>query len=101
MTTEHQARSRTLTVVLGHDELIIRRRYETLSVVNDILIGLWFTLGSVLFFWDSTTGPGTWLFVIGSVELLIRPAIRLARNLHLQHLPSHHRQVPTHTTQDH
>jgi hypothetical protein len=69
MTTEHPARSRTVSVTIGHDELIIRRRYETLSFVNDILIGLWFTIGSVLFFSDSTTSAGTWLFLIGSVEL--------------------------------
>jgi hypothetical protein len=87
MTTEHPARSRTVSVTIGHDELIIRRRYETLSFVNDILIGLWFTIGSVLFFSDSTTSAGTWLFLIGSVELLIRPVIRLARNLHFERTP--------------
>jgi hypothetical protein len=72
----------------GH-ELVIRRRYETLSVVNDILIGLWFTVGSVLFFWESTTTVGVSLFLIGSVELLVRPGIRLTRQLHLKRLPGH------------
>ena len=76
---------------LGREELVVRQRYETLSIVNDILIGLWFLVGSFLFFSGSTTYAGTWLFVIGSVEMLVRPAIRLARRLHLQRL---HPDVP-------
>lgn len=73
-----------LTVQMGRDELVVRRRYEALSIVNDILIGLWFTVGSVLFFSESTSTLGTWFFVIGSVELLIRPAIRMTRVVHLR-----------------
>lgn len=69
---------------IGRDELVIRRRYETLSIVNDISIALLFLVGSVLFFSESTTYAGTWLFVIGSVLLLLRPTIRLSRRFHLQ-----------------
>lgn len=83
--TAHSAQ-RALTLRIGHEELVIRRRYETASIVNDILIALWFTVGSVLFFSESLTTPGTWCFLFGSVELLIRPVIRLGRHLHLQRL---------------
>ena len=75
-----------LTFTIGHDEVTIRRRYETMSIVNDILIALWFTVGSFLFFSDATTYAGTWLFVAGSIELLIRPVIRLTRQVHLRRL---------------
>ncbi|WP_285658515.1 YrhK family protein [Actinomycetospora sp. NBRC 106375] len=67
-------------------ERTIRERYELLSIVNDILIAVWFLVGSVLFFTPQTTWAGTWLFVLGSVELLVRPMIRLTRWLHLQRL---------------
>ena len=76
----------SLTIRIGPQELVIRRRYEAASIVNDVLIGLWFLIGSVLFFFDSLTRAGTVLFVIGSVEMLIRPVVRLARHLHLQRL---------------
>jgi hypothetical protein len=72
-----------LTIHIGHDELVIRRRYEVVSIINDILVALWFIVGSVLFFSDSTTIAGTWCFLAGSVELLIRPIIRLRRRVHL------------------
>lgn len=72
-----------LTFHIGREELVVRRRYEVLSIVNDILVALWFTVGSVLFFSDATTTAGTWLFLVGSVELMIRPLIRLSRRVHL------------------
>lgn len=87
MTTTSSGDSpRTLTLHLGHEELVIRQRYETLSILNDVLIGMWFLVGSFLFFGASTTYAGTWLFVVGSVEMLIRPLIRLARRVHLRRI---------------
>lgn len=84
-TTSH----RSLTLDIGDDELVIRRRYEALSIANDVLIALWFLVGSILFFYPARNDLAIWLFVIGSVEMLIRPVIRLARRLHLQRLHPH------------
>lgn len=65
---------------------MIRQRWEVVSIVNDILIAVWFIIGSVLFFNESMATAGTWLFLLGSVELLIRPMIRLARCVHIQRI---------------
>lgn len=73
-----------LTLDIGHDELIVRRRYEALSIGNDVLIALWFLVGSVLFFWESSMTVATWCFLLGSIEFLARPAIRLARLVHVR-----------------
>ncbi len=72
-----------IEIRIGHDELVLRKRYEILSIVNDILVAVWFVIGSILFFSDSTATAGTWLFLLGSIELLIRPLIRLARRVHI------------------
>ncbi|GAA0589603.1 YrhK family protein [Actinomadura livida] len=69
---------------IGPDELVIRRRYETLSIANDFGAALLFLVGSVLFLSESTVRTGTWLFVVGSVMFLLRPTIRLSRRFHLQ-----------------
>lgn len=87
-----------LTVTIGREELIIRQRWEVVSITNDILIALWFIIGSLLFFHENTTTAGTWLFLIGSIELLIRPAIRLARRVHITRLHPHTR--PTDDSND-
>jgi hypothetical protein len=69
---------------IGHGELLLRRRYEVASIVNDMLIAAWFIVGSVLFFSERTATAGTWMFLLGSIELAIRPAIRLIRHVHLR-----------------
>ncbi|PKY10274.1 hypothetical protein B1757_11130 [Acidithiobacillus marinus] len=76
-----------MTLQLGHDELLIRNRYETISIINDFMIGILFLVGSFFFFYPSMETAGVWLFVIGSAELLIRPIIRLAHHIHLKRLP--------------
>ncbi|PSK98672.1 YrhK-like protein [Haloactinopolyspora alba] len=83
--SEHRD-GRGLTIRIGHEELVIRQRYETASIVNDILIAVWFIVGSVMFFSEAWTTAGTWCFLIGSVELLIRPVIRLGRQVHLRRI---------------
>lgn len=77
---------RDLDLRVGRDELVVRDRYETLSIANDVLTALWFVVGSVLFFWESTTLAATWFFLLGSLEFLARPVIRLVRRFHLRRL---------------
>lgn len=84
--TPRDPTARSLTLHIGHEELVIRQRYEAVSIANDILIALWFIVGSVMFFYASWTVPGTWCFLLGSAELLVRPVIRLSRQLHLRRL---------------
>ncbi|WP_112179484.1 MULTISPECIES: YrhK family protein [Paraliobacillus] len=73
-----------IDVFFGKHEIKISRRYEFYYNVNDILIALWFIIGSILFFKETTSFAGTWFFLIGSVQLLIRPVIRIIRSVHLK-----------------
>lgn len=73
---------------LGPERLVIDRRYEVLSILNDFLIGIWFLVGSWLFFYPALESTGIWLFVIGSLQFLVRPVIRLARHVHVQRATS-------------
>lgn len=76
-----------LTIRMGRDELVIRQRYQTVSILNDFLIGIWFLIGSIAFFWPAWEHAGVWLFVLGSAQLIVRPTIRLAHRIHLRHIP--------------
>ncbi|WP_347756593.1 YrhK family protein [Agrococcus sp. ProA11] len=69
---------------LGREEIIIRDRYEALSIANDALIGVLFLAGSILFLWEETATIAAWLFIVGSAEFVLRPVIRLARRTHLK-----------------
>ena len=79
--------STPLTLTLGAEQLVIRRRYEVASKLNDVMIGLWFVVGSCFFFYPALQTPAAWLFLIGSIQLLIRPVIRIAKDIHLQRTP--------------
>ncbi|GAB3712695.1 YrhK family protein [Nocardiopsis nanhaiensis] len=82
---EHKP-ERPLVMRIGHHELVVRQRYEAVSIANDLLIALWFIAGSILFFFPDQMTLGTWCFLAGSVELLIRPLIRLSRQVHLRRM---------------
>ncbi len=89
LSTDDDGETGTTVLHIGHDELVIHRRYEVVSIINDLLIGVWFVVGSFFFFSDALTYAGTWLFVLGSVEMLIRPLIRLTRRVHLRRYHPH------------
>lgn len=86
--SEKTPENNPLVLHLGREELLIRRRYEVASISNDILIALWFLAGSVMFFSKAWMTTGTWCFLVGSIELLIRPAIRLSRHVHVRRMRS-------------
>nr|WP_187361657.1 YrhK family protein [Phytoactinopolyspora mesophila] len=85
-----------MSIRIGHDELVIRQRYEAASIVNDILIAVWFIVGSIMFFSEAWTTVGTWCFLAGSIELLIRPLIRLSRQIHLRRIGAAHPPAAAH-----
>lgn len=78
------AQHQKLTIRFGKEELVIRQRYEFFSIINDILIAIWFIIGSILYFNPNMGMVGTWCFLLGSVQLLVRPMIRLSRQMHLR-----------------
>jgi len=93
-------RALDLALPFTHDELVLRQRYEVVSILNDLLVAIWFIVGSVLFFYDSTAYAGTWCFLLGSVQLAIRPALRLSRQVHLRRRVAARDQVLPHESDD-
>lgn len=71
---------------IGNEEVVISDKYETLSIANDVLIGIFFFVGSILFYFKPLEVWTITLFVLGSIDFLLRPIIRLARRLHLQRI---------------
>jgi hypothetical protein len=78
---------KTLTLTVGNEQLVIWRRYEVMSIINDFFIATWFLLGSVFFLYPSLEKVAIWFFIIGSAQFLIRPTIRLLAHLHIQRVP--------------
>ncbi|WP_066173984.1 YrhK family protein [Bacillus marinisedimentorum] len=85
---EQQDKDPDLYIPLGKHEIIINRRYEFLYYLNDFLISAGFLTGSILYLNKELQVYGTWLFIFGSIQLLIRPLIRLSRKIHLTRVNS-------------
>lgn len=69
-----------------HRERRVHELYEWLHILNDALSSLFFVIGSAFFFYASMQEYGTWLFLIGSTQMLIGPMIRIANKLHLRNI---------------
>ena len=87
---DEQSMDNPLTLKLGHEELIIRRRYEMISIINDFFIAIWFLIGSLLFLFPAYEKAAAWLFVVGSFQFLVRPTIRLVSHIHIKRIPASH-----------
>jgi hypothetical protein len=64
--------------------------YEVAYTIVDFSAAAMFVVGSVLFFWESTTFAATWLFLLGSLCFAAKPSIRMAREIHLLRLGKKH-----------
>lgn len=62
---------------IGRFGIFFNKRYQLLAIINDLTLGIWFTIGSVLFLFHSTQTAGTILFILGSAQLLGRPILKL------------------------
>lgn len=62
-------------------------RYEKLYTLNDFCAALLFLVGSVMFFYQRLENPAVWCFVVGSVNFMLRPTIKVLREFHLARLP--------------
>ncbi|WP_179107261.1 YrhK family protein [Sediminibacillus massiliensis] len=66
-----------LDIQVGKTQLFFNKNYKLISLSNDLTLGLWFLIGSILFLFKSTQTWGTVLFILGSAQLLIRPVLKI------------------------
>ncbi|MFZ4451173.1 YrhK family protein [Salibacterium aidingense] len=90
--SEKRTTENYVDISLGRYEFFVQKKYTILHTLNDFLLGLWFFIGSFFFFSEPLKSIGIWLFVIGSFQLMVRPAIRLVHDFHLQkHIEKQHK----------
>lgn len=81
-----QSQDTEMNITIGHEHFVIQQRYELLGAFNDLLIAIWFLIGSFFFLSSSLVTDGTWLFVLGSAQLLIKPIIKITSLIHLKRI---------------
>ncbi|WP_084037778.1 YrhK family protein [Demequina sp. NBRC 110053] len=75
-----------LSLRLGRLQVDVWSRWEAAGILNDIGIGLWFVAGSILNFFTDLETLGLVLYLVGSVQLLIRPFLKLAHRVTMRRL---------------
>lgn len=76
-----------LNLQLGKIEVAFNKRYRFISLLNDLTLGLEFLIGSILFLFESTKSMGHILFIIGSIQLLGRPIIKIMHAFYISRHP--------------
>jgi hypothetical protein len=69
---------------MGKFEIFFRKKYRFLSIMNDLTLGIWFLIGSILFLFPDTKMFGTILFILGSAQLLGRPILKLIHAFYIK-----------------
>ena len=90
--------SRSLELDLGREHIVVQRRYEAAGALNDLLIAVWFLIGSFFFLSNSLVERGTWLFIVGSAQLLIKPGLKLSSLIHVSYV--YHKKIKKHGGKD-
>tara|TARA_R110002124_G_scaffold53943_2_gene154096 strand:+ start:302 stop:583 length:282 start_codon:yes stop_codon:yes gene_type:complete len=61
-------------------------RFEIAHTIVDFSAAFCFVVGSLLFFYDETQKPATWLFLVGSIFFAIKPTLKIVREIKLYRL---------------
>ncbi len=64
----------------------VRKFYDWLEIGNDVAIGLEFLSGSILFINKASYINGVYLFIVASIQLLVKPGIQISRRVRIFHL---------------
>ncbi|SFD38381.1 YrhK-like protein [Lentibacillus persicus] len=66
-----------LDVQVGTFEFSFNKKYRFIALSNDIVLGIFFLVGSVFFLFEPLKTAGAVLFIIGSAQLLARPILKI------------------------
>jgi uncharacterized membrane protein len=65
-------------------KMLIRNRYQIIGYLNDILLGILYMIGSILFVTDTDRILAVSFFLAGSFLMIFRGIINILRDIHLK-----------------
>lgn len=73
-------------IELGKNHMIIEHRYKVLSFFNDLLLGVLYLIGSILFLTEVSQAVSISFFLAGSVMMMIRAVLNILKDLHIKRI---------------
>lgn len=80
-----------IIINIGSFEVYFENIYSIYSLINDLLIGILFTGGSLSNLLDGPPRLGQTLFSIGSIALILRPLLKIIQNTHVYKEQNEHK----------
>ncbi|RBP95942.1 YrhK-like protein [Cytobacillus firmus] len=79
-------------IEIGDYEMIIEKRYRVVSLINDLLLGVLYFIGSILFLTDVSQAVSISFFLAGSIMMIIRAGLNILKDLHVNKITGTKRQ---------
>lgn len=70
-------------IEIGDYEMIIEKRYRVVSFINDLLLGVLYFIGSILFLTNVSQAVSISFFLAGSIMMIIRAGLNILKDLHV------------------
>ncbi|GKV65378.1 MULTISPECIES: YrhK family protein [Sporosarcina] len=75
-------------VKIGKYAIFFNKNYRYIFIINELILGIIFIVGSIFFLFESLKTAGIILFIVGSVQLFIRPALKILHATTLRNIDS-------------
>lgn len=72
------------SVRVGREQIDVESSWEAVSILNDIMVGLWFLTGTILTITGVSGDLPLYFYLAGSSQLLLRALLRLGRRIHIR-----------------
>ncbi|VDG99003.1 Uncharacterised protein [Lysinibacillus sphaericus] len=76
-------------VKFGKYTVFFNKNYQYIFIVNELLLGIEFIVGSVFFLYEPLKTAGIVLFILGSAQLFIRPVLKILHAISLKKTSQH------------
>lgn len=83
--SEKRKKDFTVLLRIGNKQVITKDKYNFYYTLNDILLGSEYLAGSLCFVLGFKT-IGSWIFLMGSCHLLLRPLFRIFYRVQIIHI---------------
>lgn len=64
-------------VQVGKHIIFFNKNYRYIFIINELLLGIEFVVGSVFFFYESLKTAGIIIFIVGSAQMFLRPVLKI------------------------
>ncbi|KAF0820005.1 MULTISPECIES: YrhK family protein [unclassified Cytobacillus] len=71
-------------IEIGGYKMVIEKRYQVVSFINDLLLGVLYLTGSILFLTDVSQTVSISFFLAGSIMMIIRAGLNILKDLHIK-----------------